>query len=443
MNSPLAHVCILGALLFAGVLLRTRIGLLRQLFIPASLVAGILGLGLGTYGLKLIPADVLTTFASLPSMLIAIVFAPMLMGVKFPKLGDVVELAGPQLFFGYIGGFLLISVPLLLTGFVFAPGWGVNEMFGTLVEVGFVGGHGTAGGMGEVYADLDWSEGGALGLTTATVGLFVGILCGMTIINWEVRRGQGRYMPDTSAEVQTANPDIIPAALQKPGARITISKDVVEPLAFHFGLIAVAILIGVLLLYLLESATGLNIPLFPMAMIGGMLVQFILAKTPYDEAIDAGMLKLIQGLALELLIVAAISTIAIPTVIAYWLPLLLISLASAAVLIAHFYVLGPRLFKVDWFEQSILNFGTLAGVTAVGLMLLRTVDPDLKSVAAKAYALRAPFISPIAGGGLLTAAMPLLVSEFGAIPVGLGFLGAICILLGLARFLGILDAPSR
>lgn len=443
MNSPLVNVCVLGALLLAGVILRTRIGFLRQFFIPASLISGCLALSLGTHGLKVIPSTMLETFAALPPMLIAIVFAPMLMGIKFPNLKEIVDLAGPQLLFGYIGGFLLIAVPLLVTGLIVSPIWKIDEMFGTLIEVGFVGGHGTAGGMAEVYSDLGWAEGGALGLTTATIGLFAGIICGMIIINRGVRNGQTSFLTPTAQVLRRNRTEILSEDMQEVSARITISKDVVEPLAFHFGLIATAILIGVVLRFVLESATGLNMPLFPMAMIGGLIVQAIISRTDFDRAVDVGTLKLIQGLALELLIVSAIATISIPTVIEYAIPLLLVSVVSAAALIFHFYVLGPRLFKTNWFEQSILNFGTLAGVTAVGLMLLRTVDPDLRSVAAKAYALRAPFISPIAGGGVLTAVMPLLVATYGATAVGLCFLLAIIVLLAVARIFGFWHQPAR
>jgi ESS family glutamate:Na+ symporter len=103
------------------------------------------------------------------------------------------------------------------------------------------------------------------------------------------------------------------------------------------------------------------------------------------------------------------------------MPLLIIIIVSVLALLFHFYVLGPRLFKSEWFEHAIINFGAFAGVTAVGLMLLRTVDPEMKSEAVKAYAMRSPFVSPIIGGGLLTAVLPLLVTNHGALITGAVF----------------------
>jgi ESS family glutamate:Na+ symporter len=48
---------------------------------------------------------------------------------------------------------------------------------------------------------------------------------------------------------------------------------------------------------------------------------------------------------------------------------------------------SPRLFGNDaWFERGIAEFGQASGVTATGLLLLRTVDPGNKTIAAASFA---------------------------------------------------------
>ena len=47
---------------------------------------------------------------------------------------------------------------------------------------------------------------------------------------------------------------------------------------------------------------------------------------------------------------------------------------------------GPRLFRVAWFERAIAEFGQATGVTATGLLLLRTVDPESKTPASASFA---------------------------------------------------------
>ncbi|WP_435112964.1 hypothetical protein [Nocardiopsis synnemataformans] len=107
-----------------------------------------------------------------------------------------------------------------------------------------------------------------------------------------------------------------------------------------------------------------------------------------------------------------------------------------------FYWAGPRMFRDSWFEHSIVNFGTLTGVASVGLMLLRTADPELRTDAARAYALRAPFFSPISGGGMLTALLPLIAVNYGPWALGIGALVAAAAVYVLARLLRIWRRPE-
>ena len=72
---------------------------------------------------------------------------------------------------------------------------------------------------------------------------------------------------------------------------------------------------------------------------------------------------------------------------------------------------------MDWFEQGLVVYGTQTGVAAVGLMLLRIADPLNRTTAAQAFAARSIVISPLLGGGLVTATMPLLVLRFGVVPM--------------------------
>ena len=64
---------LISLLLLVGQLLRAKVQLIQRLFIPPSLIAGLLGLLLGPNGLGWLPfSDELGTYASI---LIAVVFA--------------------------------------------------------------------------------------------------------------------------------------------------------------------------------------------------------------------------------------------------------------------------------------------------------------------------------------------------------------------------------
>ena len=77
------------------------------------------------------------------------------------------------------------------------------------------------------------------------------------------------------------------------------------------------------------------------------------------------------------------------------------------------------------------------GTTATGFVLLRMIDPDLKSGAAEDYALAAPLSAPFIGGGMLTIAMPLLFLE--RVPIAAAaivLLTIVCGLIFIGRFIG-------
>ncbi|GAA4894994.1 sodium/glutamate symporter [Streptomonospora salina] len=428
---------VLGLLILAGVLLRLLFTPLRRLFIPAALIGGVLGAALGPYGAGLFPEGMTATWSTLPGILITVVFAPMLIGVRMPNVRQSYRLIAPQLLFGYIGDLLMIGVPMLVCAAVLMPFWNVDAMFGTIVEIGWPGGHGTAGGMAPVYSDLGWADGGALALAGATVGLVFGIVMGMVLINIGARRGDVPHAGGAAATRDLLSGD------ERPGlGRVTLNKDLVDGLAFHGALIAVAVFIG----WILQSALELvvpGMPLFPLAMIGGAVVQAVIGRTRIADAVDPGSLRAIQGAALDLLVVAAVASVSVPVVLANIVPLTLVMLVAAAVAVAFFYWAGPRMFRESWFEHAIVNFGTLTAVSSVGLMLLRTADPDLKTDAARAYALRAPFFSPVLGGGLITALLPVLAVNYGAWALGAGACAAALLLGLLARLLRIWQSPAK
>jgi ESS family glutamate:Na+ symporter len=76
-------------------------------------------------------------------------------------------------------------------------------------------------------------------------------------------------------------------------------------------------------------------------------------------------------------------------------------------------VVAPRLFKEAWFECAIADFGQALGVTATGLLLLRTVDPESKTCAAQSFGYKQLIHEPFMGGGIWTALALTLVFTIG------------------------------
>lgn len=420
--------CSLCVLLILGKFLRSVIPLFRRLYLPASVVGGALGLVLltlfsGSGTSWKIPAECTAGWSQLPGFLINIVFAALFLGVKIPKMQGIGRLTGSQLCFGQICAWGQYVVGLGLTLMILVPFFHVSPLFGNLVEIGFEGGHGTVGGLTETFSVLGWEEGKDLGFTMATAGMVLGIVVGMILINWGLHRGilkNVRKLEDAQPLEQLGfySPDE-----ERPAAgHQTVYSDSIDSLAFHVAIIGMAVLAGLGLKELLLACdpllpTGIqklrilqSFPLFPLCMIGGLAVQTLLVRTRLDAFLDLGQIQRIAGASLDFLVVSAIASIRLDFVAAHWLPLLFLIAGGTLWNVFCFLFLAPRLFKEDWFERAIAEFGQMMGVTATGLLLLRTADPDGKSCAATAFGSKQLFHEPVMGGGIWTSmALPLVL----------------------------------
>ena len=65
-----------------------------------------------------------------------------------------------------------------------------------------------------------------------------------------------------------------------------------------------------------------------------------------------------------------------------------------------------------WFQRAIVEMGQSMGVTATGLLLLRTVDPDHETPAYYAFGYKQLLHEPFMGGGVWTSiAIPFAISH--------------------------------
>jgi len=117
-------------------------------------------------------------------------------------------------------------------------------------------------------------------------------------------------------------------------------------------------------------------------------------------------------MAMDLLVVAAIATLNIAAVIKLAIPFMVLVVCGMVWTSVCLMVISRRVLPSShWFELGLINYGMSTGTTATGFVLLRIIDPELKTDAAKEYAMAAPFSAPFIGGGMLTIALPLLVLE--------------------------------
>lgn len=457
---------VIGLLLVAAKWLRARIGLFRRLFLPASVIGGALALLAGPQSLGrivdatggpawleggLLPEAVLDVWAELPVLLISVVFAALFIGKRIPGLRDIWSIAGPQVALGQSIAWGQYVVGIGLGLLVLAPVFGMDPIAGALLEIGFEGGHGTAAGLADTFEEFGFAEGTDLALGLATIGLLAGVLIGTVIINWGVRTG--RIALDAAgdpAEMARASTD---DDLDDLDDREAPSEDdattrSTDPLSIHLGYVAVAIAIGWLLLQVLEAlevATwggedGLellvHLPLFPMAMLGGVLLQLLLDRTGRQALVDRRLINRISGAALDLIIVAALGTLSLEAIGGNLGPFVVLAVAGIAWNVGAFLLLAPRIVPEYAYERGLGDFGQSMGMTVTGLLLMRIADPPNRSGGLEAFGYKQLLFEPIVGGGLFTAASVPLIAQLGPVPVLLGtsVLLVFWVTLGLRRF---------
>jgi glutamate:Na+ symporter, ESS family len=446
---------VLAMLLLAGYWLRLKLGWLQRFFIPASVIGGVLGLMLGSQVLGALagetvpalvdgvfPEAVATTWRELPGLLITVVFASIFLGRKIAGPREIWRMAGPQIAFGQTLAWGQYVVGIVLVLAVLGPMFDMGPAAAALIEVSFEGGMGTASGLAPTFEAVGFPEARDLGVGLATIGLVSGLVIGIFAIRRNLagqdgrdERTDGEQREDDDEDGNSSNGASASAAPadgwfdDPPSAgRLTTHASAIESLTLHVGFIALAIFIGVLLregLRWLEDNTWgprvefelmAHFPLFPLAMIGSVLVQLALDRFASHQVLSVGLMRRINGLALDLLIASAIASVSLAAIGEHLWPFLLLAATGIAWNVFGFLVLSRLMFAQDRWQRALSDFGQSMGTTGLGLLLLRIADPQRRSDAHDGFAYKQIAFEPIVGGGLFTAASAPLLVHWGLVP---------------------------
>ena len=414
--------------------LRQTVPPLRKLHLPTSVIAGLLGLSAAAMFAAIAPLEggatllrldeVLQTWSAWPGTLIALVFAGMLM-----RSGRTIGRRSG------LGGVLreALMVWIIVLGEAAVGGWMLWLWLGHqhdvppealgLIEAGFAGGHGTGTALGVVLGGpgIHYETGLDFALFIATIGLVYGVLSGVMFANLGIRAGwrasdrrknldrnssptvapeNGRRDdPSSESDIQTAESlgqrtietsDRDPAERQSDIDRWAWQAIWIL-MAFAVGW---AVQNGVLALgERLSVATDSNLPprrtdlmsilgsfpLFIYTLGGGAAVSAMLRWFRVGQWIDEGMISRWTGIAMDVLVVAAIASLDLSAITGGWQVVLGLVIAGAVWTAFCLFFLARRILpKEHWFELALINYGMSTGTTATGFVLLRIVDPKVE-----------------------------------------------------------------
>lgn len=370
--------CIISAILFIAKIIRSKVGFIQNLYIPASLLAGFIALLGGKYFLNILPFS--TEISNYSSILIAVLFATMFLGNKtkasFKKMmGNVGDtfLVNTAAEVGQFGVFILIGVfvlPLIVPG--------IYEGFGLMLPAGFIGGHGTAAAIGSAFADGGWEDAKSIGQTFATIGLLVGILLGVVLINIGTRKKYTRVI----CEVKNLPEDMRTGLVKEnrtPMGENTVNPMSIDPLTWHLVLVLISVGLAYLAnMGLKKLLPAVSFPVYGLALIFGAVIQLILRLIRMDDYVDKRVITRIGSTATDYLVAFGVASINISIVLKYWLPILILAVLGTLFALSV-SVLCKYFFRTFWFERFLYIFGMSTGVMSTGVILLRITDPEFKS----------------------------------------------------------------
>ncbi|MFZ9951334.1 MAG: sodium/glutamate symporter [Vulcanococcus sp.] len=434
----LAWLALAGGVLSLILATGRRIGRRLQLRlwgVPEALVAGLIGLLVAPDGpLPLLPEHLMELWGDLPLVLLTLVFGSLMLGKPLPKLGGLWRPVSGQVSLALVLAFGQYVVGGLAVLLVLQPWLGVSPVMACLIEVAYEGGHGSAAAMGPSYAALGFPGGQDLGLAMATVGLLSSTLVGGVVV--VLARQRGWLLSQSNGAATGASS---PGASADPAGPRQPPQPAWAAWAVNLALVGIAVLIGVALLQLLRLGTdalgggvaevGQSLPVFPLAIIGSLLVRWLLERTGRSAWASGPIQSEIGTLSADLLITSATACLNLALLAADWLPLTVLALAGLTWNLGVTLLLAPRLLPADWFERAVLEFGQATGVAASGLLLLRMADPDDRSEALPAFSLKQLLLQPFLAGGVVTVVAPLAVSSWG-LPTWTGFCLGLVLLAG-------------
>lgn len=375
--------------------LRTRVKLLQKILMPSSVVAGLICLLLGPQFLNVLHFS--EAASDYPTVLIVVLFSSLFLGKQHKEsFKDTMTHAGDTLllnsavYFGQYGLALLVGGAFMHMVFP-----NVNRGFALLMPGGFSGGHGTAATFAESLEQLTgWEEAMTVGQTFATIGILSGVLLGTFFINFATKKGATRFISHTSELPDSMLTGLVPEEEQESMGQATISSMSLEPLVWHLSLVLIATGGGFYLNELLHSAIPrLSLPTFSLGMLCALVLQLILDKLHLGQYVHHSVTNRIGNTATDYLVGFAVASIKVSVIVKYAVPLLVISLIGLAGVIVYLLVICPKLFRNFWFERGIFIFGWSTGVCAIGITLLRVVDPYSKSRTLEDYSMAYMFMS--------------------------------------------------
>lgn len=409
-NSIIQIVIIAVTILIANVL-RRKVGFIKRAVIPTAVLGGFILLVAKWIGIVKIDPQF---FEFITYHCIALGFIALSLRVpeKAPQSrGDRVGLKSGAIIVGsYMAQAVTGLVISLTLAYTVMPD--LFKASGVLLPMGYGQGPGQANNIGASYESMGFAGGRAFGLAIAAAGYISACVVGVIYMTWLSKKGkmQRKMHEEVSGSVTIdtfQNEGEVPIAesldrlsmqvalvLAVYGATFLITKGLTTGIsAISEGLANTvnALLWG----FNFMIGSGLAIAT---RCIFKMLRDSKIMNRQYQNNY---LLSRISGLAFDIMIVAGIGSIEISDLSGLWLPFILMSIAGAIITLLHLQFVCKKVYKDYYYEGMLSMYGMMTGTISSGVLLLREMDPEMKTPASNNLVIGSSFA--------ILLAVPLLV----------------------------------
>lgn len=389
--NPIIQFGIIAALILIANILRRKISFIRGTLMPTAVLAGFLLLLLKSFDIVPIDADFLETITY---HAIALGFIALALRRPEDQHGEGTLIAaknGALIVSTYLVQAIVGLIISLLLAYTVMPN--LFKASGILLPMAYGQGPGQANNVGTTYQALGFEGGRSFGLSLAAAGYLCACVVGVVHLNVLKKRGVITKASDGEGEDQSLTVDFF----QDKG-EIPISESA-DKLSMQCALVAIVYFLTYLLtkgiVALLDAvapglAATVSTLLWGFNFIVGSLIATLcrvlfkgLRKTRlmHRQYQNNYLLSRISGVAFDFMIVAGIASIDISDLSGNWLPFIIMAVAGGVVTFVYLIYLCRRLYPNYVYEGFLSMYGMLTGTISSGVLLLREIDPELKTPA--------------------------------------------------------------
>ena len=230
---------------------------------------------------------------------------------------------------------------------------------------------------------------GSFGLSLASIGFVMASVFGVLYINIHKKRGT-LYVRKGSVSGQVADQT-------NSGSEEIPDNESVDKFTLQVGFVALAYaisfgfmcLLGILSDFTNSIAWGFN---FLWASLAAMLIKLIVRQLRknnlmHRDYINNYQMDRISGFSFDLMIVAGVAAIEINDIKNYILPIVILSAIGTIITYIYIRLVAKECFKGFEHEFFLMSFGTMTGTASNGVILMKEIDPGLRTPTSSLYIL--------------------------------------------------------